>query len=158
MPGLTPKQAVAAAAVLVLLAIAVCLLGVIGVFAYLRPKLDVSKLEFGPGTTIDPATGIIKRDETQAADVTVVAKSGKGGTIDSLIVKSSVEEKEVADLKALEKYLKSIRPKVHNQVDLKMEADSKLKYAGVIEVMDAAIRAGFERVSFSPPADLAKDQ
>lgn len=95
------------------------------------------------------------------AQLTVVVKTQNtgavgDGNISALIVKSVDGEQAVPNLAALEEYLRRKREgeQISNKADIKIEADSKLKYAGIIEVMDACIRSGFERVGFNPPPDM----
>ena len=51
--------------------------------------------------------------------------------------------------------LRTSREDLTNQNDLKIQADSKLKYTFVMEIMDICMKAGFRNVGFSPPPDLA---
>jgi len=76
------------------------------------------------------------------------------GNISAILVKSTDGETSVPDLPRLEAYLKAKQGEVSNKEDIKIEADSKLKYTCVIDVMDACLRAGFKSVGFNPPPDL----
>jgi biopolymer transport protein ExbD len=94
------------------------------------------------------------------ANLTVMVKTVRDGVNDgniSAIVVKSLEGGEVAlpDIPTLERYLKVQLGEVSNKEDIKIEAESKLKYSLVIDVMDACLKAGFMRVGFSPPPDLA---
>jgi biopolymer transport protein ExbD len=53
----------------------------------------------------------------------------------------------------LGQFLKKIRPDLTNQNDIKIQADSKLKYAYLMQVMDECTQAGFGNVGFAPPPD-----
>jgi len=93
------------------------------------------------------------------AEITVVVKTQHDGTHDGGISQITVQEpagpKDVSDLKELRKYLSGIRKGLTNQDDIKLQADSSLRYAYVMEVMDTCTRAGFRNVGFGPPADAA---
>jgi biopolymer transport protein ExbD len=95
------------------------------------------------------------------AEITVVVKTQHGATnqgdISELVVQESQGPHPVANSEALRKYLERARKALSNQRDIKIQADSKLRYAYVMEVMDMCTRAGFSNVSFGPPPDLAKD-
>lgn len=94
------------------------------------------------------------------AQITVLVKTIRDGVndgnISALIVKSENGETAVPNLEALERFLKNKLDDaaLSNKDDVKIEAESKLKYACVIDVMDACLRAGFKSVGFSPPPDL----
>jgi biopolymer transport protein ExbD len=45
---------------------------------------------------------------------------------------------------------------VGNKDNIRIEADSKLKYGRLVEVMDACLGAGFKSVGFAPPPDLKR--
>ena len=88
------------------------------------------------------------------ADVTVKVESINGG-IGKLTLLEKEKRTEIADVKVLREELK----KLHAQVDranIKIEADSTLKYAFLIEVMDACLAAKFHSVGFAPPPDLMR--
>jgi biopolymer transport protein ExbD len=94
------------------------------------------------------------------AQFTVVIRTVRDGVndgnISQLLVKSDRGETAVPNLDALEKYLKAQHEVegVQNKDDIKIEADSKLKYGCLIEVIDACRNGGFQRVGFAPPPDL----
>jgi biopolymer transport protein ExbD len=154
---LAAKQAILAAVVFVSLAVLGCFVAFVAFIATMRPPIPLEgTLDFSLPGDVENAPA-----SANPAEVTVIvktAKTGKNdGNIESLIVRSSQGDKHVPDLAALEVYLKSIRANIKNQSDLMIEADSKVRYAGLMEVMDAAIRAGFERVGFNPPPDSARE-
>ena len=90
------------------------------------------------------------------ANLTVVIKSDDSGNRSSIIIQS-LDGGEVAlgTLKDLERYLKQKieNNEIQNKEDIKIAAESKLKYQMVIEVMDTCLRAGFQKVGFNPPPD-----
>jgi biopolymer transport protein ExbD len=110
---------------------------------------------------VDPNT-ISDQDLALPAQFTVLVKTIRDGTdnegnISAIIIKSQTGESAVPNLEALENFLRSKAndPAASNKDDIKIEAESRLKYTYVIEVMDACLRAGFTRVGFAPPPDLA---
>jgi biopolymer transport protein ExbD len=102
------------------------------------------------------------------AEISVIAKTKRpDGGLDGSITQISVQErlgtkdvikqdqgsKEVPNLDALRKYLQSVRDTLSNQNDIKIEAESGLRYEYVMEIMDVCTRAGFKNVGFAPPPD-----
>ncbi len=91
------------------------------------------------------------------SQMTVIVKAspdGSGG-IDKLVVQQAAGETLVRDQEELLKFLKKARAELTNQDDIKIQADSKLKYTFVMEVMDVCTRAGFRNVGFAPPPDFS---
>jgi len=76
------------------------------------------------------------------------------GAISRISVKGDQGETGVPSVEALEKYLKSIQKELTNKADIKIQADSRLKYYFVVQIMDACIKAGYPNVGFAPPPDL----
>ena len=96
------------------------------------------------------------------AEITVLVRTKRGantqGDIGEITVQESQGPHSVGDnAQNLRKYLEKARVGLGNQNDIKIQADSKLKYAYVMEVMDMCTRAGFHNVSFGPPPDVAKE-
>ena len=90
------------------------------------------------------------------ADVTVAITTQRGaggGSIGQLVVQSANGEKVAANLKELGEELKKMRSKVGDAKDIKIQADSKLKWAFVVQVMDVCHASGFEGISFGSPPD-----
>ncbi len=121
-----------------------------------------------------PASGEAKAKQEQDVDpnkppdtelalksqVTVVLKADHSvneGAISAIIIQTPQGETSVPNLKDLSKYLKGKRDSqdLNNKDDIQIQAESKLKYAYVIEAMDTCIQAGFQHVGFAPPSDLA---
>jgi biopolymer transport protein ExbD len=127
-------------------------------------KVDFSLPASGEAKAQDPnmvdPTAITDKDLALPANLTVMVKTVRDGTTNegniSAIIVKSLNGGEVAlpDVATLERYLKVQLVEIQNKEDIKIEAESKLKYALVIEVMDACLRAGFTRVGFAPPPDL----
>ena len=102
------------------------------------------------------------------AEVTVLVKTkrpdgGFDGSITQItvqerlgskeVVKQDQSSRDVANLDALRQYLKSVRDGLTNQNDIKLEAESGLRYECVMQVMDMCTRAGFKNGGFAPPPD-----
>ncbi len=92
------------------------------------------------------------------SEITVIVRTQRGATIDGTISEISVQErsgtKPIVNQKVLGKYLEQARVGLSNKSDVKIQADSGLKYAYVMEIMDICTRAGFRNVGFAPPPDL----
>lgn len=93
------------------------------------------------------------------SDVTVTLRTQHGeegaGNISSLSVEGmEAEPKSLPDLNALRTYLTGLQKNLKNKDNIKIRADGELRYAFVVEVMDACRKAGFQNIGFSPPPDL----
>jgi biopolymer transport protein ExbD len=93
------------------------------------------------------------------SDVTVTLRTQHGeegaGNMTSLSVEGmDAEPKSLPDINALKTYLVSLQKNVQNKDNIKIRADGELRYAFVVEVMDACRKAGFQNIGFSPPPDL----
>jgi biopolymer transport protein ExbD len=100
-------------------------------------------------------------DLTRDSDVDVekeseltVAVTSHAGDIEALTVREKAGSTPVSDVKALRPTLAKLRAGLGNQDRVTIEADSKLKYARLVDVMDACLGAGFKAVGFAPPPDL----
>ena len=90
------------------------------------------------------------------AEITVVVTS-TNGAIESLGIreKGRPQPEPVKDIHALQAVLANRKRDLPpNQSRIKIEADGKLLYAGLVQVMDACLAAGFKAVGFAPPPDL----
>ena len=93
-------------------------------------------------------------DLDQQAEIAVVVSSQRGDA-ESVSIREKTKTTPVADLKALKGALTKLRAELGGtQTAIKIEADSRLKYARLIDVMDACLGAGFRSVGFLPPPDL----
>jgi biopolymer transport protein ExbD len=92
-------------------------------------------------------------DIDQASDVTVVVES-VAGEINRLAVKDKATTTPVGDTRALQQRLAELRQGAANQSNVKIQADGRVKYARLVDVMDACMAAGFQKVGFAPPPDL----
>lgn len=91
------------------------------------------------------------------AEVTVLVKTQHDGINDGIISQMVVQERgketPVADLKALYEHLKKSRESLTNQDDIKLQGDSRLKWAGMVKVVDVCQKAGFKNPNFQAPPD-----
>jgi biopolymer transport protein ExbD len=76
------------------------------------------------------------------------------GTISQISIVGDSGEITVPNAEGLERYLKTIRKDLTNRTDIKIQADSKLKYYFVVQMVDACVKAGYPNVGFAPPPDL----
>src|SRR5437879_6472940 len=146
----------------------------------ITPMLDMSfqllsffVITFNPPSAVEgqlslylPAAGIAKaaapeqidpfapseNELEKLADVTVAVES-RGGAVGKITIREKEGSKEVGDTKELKAELEKIR-ELTGPANIKIEAASKLKYAVLVEVMDACLQAGFKSVGFAPPPDL----
>ena len=92
------------------------------------------------------------------AEVTVVVKTHHDGesvgSISQITVESPQSAKDV-ERRDLSTYLRKLRPGLTNQSDVKVQGESALKTAFLIEIMDECMRAGFKNVAFGRPPDIA---
>jgi biopolymer transport protein ExbD len=89
--------------------------------------------------------------------VAVVVAARADGSVESLTVREKATATPAEDLKALKAALKKLHADLGgSQNSLKIESDGRLKYAKLVEVMDASIAAGFKQVGFAPPPELKR--
>lgn len=107
---------------------------------------------------VDPTKG--DQDPLNLSEeVTVIVRTQHDGQNDGAISEIKVQDrvnidgKIIPDLAALAEYLKSQRAGLGNQEGIKIQADSRLKWAAVVRVADVCRQAGFVNVSFAPPPD-----
>jgi biopolymer transport protein ExbD len=114
---------------------------------------------------VDPATKNDKNPVLEIpSDLTVVVKTQIDGINNGAISALTVEDRsgpatirpanpEQPLTEALTRYLQRIKDSVDNKAPVKLQADSRLKWDNVVQVMDACRKAGFENISFAPPPD-----
>ncbi|MBY0523389.1 MAG: biopolymer transporter ExbD [Gemmataceae bacterium] len=104
-----------------------------------------------------------KPSDTELAlksQITVMLKAQKDGlndgVISAVVVQTPNGESSFTNLEGLYKFLNDQRTSqdITNKDDIQIAAESKLKYAYVIDAMDTCLKAGFTRVGFAPPPDL----
>lgn len=92
------------------------------------------------------------------SEITVVVKTRHDGAtvggISEIQVQGTAATRSVAKLDELRQELEKARSGLSNQEDIKIQADSGLRYAAVMEVIDTCMKAKFKNVSFGPPPDL----
>jgi biopolymer transport protein ExbD len=98
---------------------------------------------------------------TLPADLTVVLRTQNDGSNNGIIshisVKSRSGETTVPSVEALRQYLIDNKGNLDNKDDIKIEADSRLKWFAVVQVMDVCKKEGF-KIGFGPPPDLTVSQ
>jgi biopolymer transport protein ExbD len=106
---------------------------------------------------VDP--NVIPDDKIEIkSELTVVVRTPhdniNDGAISQISVTGDQGEITVPSVEALERHLKSVQRELTNKTDIKIQAESRLKYYFVIQIMDACVKAGYPNVSFAPPPDL----
>jgi biopolymer transport protein ExbD len=113
-----------------------------------------------PPEEVDPLQVPDKDPVDLPSELTVVLKTqttGHVGTISQITVegKEGGTPVQVDDnLQALTKFLEKVQKDLSDKDDIKIRADSAIKYAFVMEPMDVCTKAGFKRVGFAAPPDL----
>ena len=97
----------------------------------------------------------------EAADVTVSLTANSAGDLLAITVREKAEKTitgpSVPEMcAALREQLKKLRAAGGNQNNIRIEAETKLKYSRVVDAMDACLAAGYRQVGFAPPPDLVK--
>src|SRR5262249_43480424 len=91
------------------------------------------------------------------ADLLVILTTQTDGSNNGDLSAITVEERSgktpVPNLDALLNHLEKVRETVENKTAVKLQADSRLRWDGVVQVMDVCRRAGFNNISFAPPPD-----
>jgi hypothetical protein len=76
------------------------------------------------------------------------------GRISAVLVDTGAGGMCLSNVRHLDTYLKR-KQVLWLHKDITIQSDSKIKYGFVIEAMDTCLNAGFTRVGFAPPPDLA---
>jgi biopolymer transport protein ExbD len=130
-----------------------------GEINYNLPPPDATQ---GPVAEKPDPTAAEQDDLELKSQVTVLVRTQHDGINDGIISEIRVQEGTSGDtpipapngqLDELVTYLKKIRPGLVNQEDLFIQGDSRLKWAGMVSVMDACRKAGFSNVGFKAPGD-----
>jgi biopolymer transport protein ExbD len=108
---------------------------------------------------VDPAAAANKDQALEPeSDVTVVVhaedRAPNVGMIKSLNVIAGNISTDVDNLDRLRDFLKKKHAEVANKDSVKLQGDSRLKWNGVVQVMDVCRDAGFNNISFVPPPDF----
>jgi biopolymer transport protein ExbD len=92
------------------------------------------------------------------ADLTVIIRTQHDGVNDGLISALRVEDRsgstDIDNLEKLRAHLKEAHGKAENKEAIKIQGDGRLKWDGIVQVMDVCREAGFANISFVPPADF----
>jgi biopolymer transport protein ExbD len=136
------------------------------IFAYhpsdLEGQMDFTlPSETSPGATNRPDVIPDSRPEGDRIDLpsnlTVMVRTQQDGIHNGIISALSVQNdsgtEQVDNLEQLKKHLEKLRTTVEHKDAIKIQADGKLKWDGVVQVMDACHAAGFQNISFVPPPD-----
>jgi biopolymer transport protein ExbD len=111
---------------------------------------------------VDPTAQSNKNQNLELpADLTVVIRAVNGdvnrGNISALEVENRAGKEPVGyddKLLQLREYLKKQHGTAENKDSIKIQAEGKLKWESVVQVMDACRDAGFPAISFVPPPDF----
>jgi biopolymer transport protein ExbD len=89
-----------------------------------------------------------------------IGQVGQVGDISDIVVQmpNGSGERSFTSPEDFGEYLKRARDEIENKTDIQIQADSNLKYARVIRVMDICRSHGFTGVGFAPPADQPAGQ
>ena len=109
----------------------------------------------------DPSSSELE-DLEMKSQITVLVRTQHDGINDGVISEIRVQEGTSdtniqtpnGQLDELISYLKRVRPGLVNQDDLFIQGDSRLKWSGMVSVMDACRKAGFGNVGFKAPGDV----
>jgi biopolymer transport protein ExbD len=92
------------------------------------------------------------------ANLTVIVRTQmddvNNGRISDLKLQDEAGSSPVESLEKLSAELKKQRETVENKDNIKIQADGKLKWEAVIQVMDVCQQAGFKNISFVPPPNF----
>jgi biopolymer transport protein ExbD len=107
---------------------------------------------------VDPSQSAADQEIELPSEMTVVIRTQQDvstdGSISQLSVQGRAGDTVIPTPEALLKYLQKARQELTNQKDIKIQADSRLKYSYVMEIMDICTRSGFTKIGFPPPPDL----
>ena len=107
---------------------------------------------------VDPLAAPDKaQDLVPPSDLTVNVRTQQDGAtkgeMSALTLEQASGQKPVDNLKALEAELSEARKTTPNDA-IKIQGDGKLKWEGMVQVMDVCRRAGFDNISFVAPPDF----
>jgi biopolymer transport protein ExbD len=106
---------------------------------------------------VDPSKSTPDTELELPSELTVVVKASPDGRgdLDKITVQQRAGDTPIANPEELGRFLKKTRQELTNQDDIKIQADSKLKYLHLMKVMDVCTEAGFRNVGFAPPPDFS---
>jgi biopolymer transport protein ExbD len=98
------------------------------------------------------------------AEITVMIRAQRQekdrGAISRILIqeRKSLHAKEVINESDLRNYLLILRPNLGNKTNITIQAESGLRYAYLMTVMDACTSTGFINVTFGSPLDRTTDR
>ena len=108
---------------------------------------------------VNATTSSVDQELELPAEISILLKTQQGdstdGTISQIVVQQPAGDTTVASPEALAKFLEKAHSELQNKDDIKILADSRIKYAYVMQIMDVCTKAKFRNVGFAPPPDLA---
>lgn len=106
---------------------------------------------------IKPDAAPDKKPIDLPANLTVMVRTQQDGVnngrISALTLQDDAGPQPIDNLEKLAAELKKRQGSVENKENIKIQADGKLKWDAVIQVMDVCQQAGFKNISFVPPPD-----
>ena len=136
------------------------------VFTYhpsgLEGQMELNLPALGEAKAKDPSEVDPKAQSEDAlelpSEVTIIVNTQPQGATMGDISVMSVQQREgnrtIGSLEQLQDHLKQIHGTLQNKNDIKIQADSRLKWARVVEVMDVCQNVGFKGIGFGPPPDI----
>jgi biopolymer transport protein ExbD len=95
------------------------------------------------------------QDLKLSANITVIVRTQRdnvhNGSITGISLEDGAGKAPVATLDKLREELKKRHETVENKENIKIQADNKMRWEEVINVMDVCQEAGFKNISFVPP-------
>ena len=124
----------------------------------LEGQMDLAlPVQSGPRAPADDAPPRGDDQGLLPPELTILARTAHDGTnrgaLSQLVVRDRTGDNPVPNLEKLTAYLAGARDGLSNKDEVMIEADSGLAWARVVEVMDAARKAGFAP-GFGTPPDL----
>jgi biopolymer transport protein ExbD len=105
----------------------------------------------------DPKASDPEPETKLPADLTVLARTDRDGPnkgkLRELVVRDKSGDTVIPNLEQLTAHLNNAKDQLSNKEEVKIDADSQLRWSAVVEVMDACRKAGFN-TGFGPPPDL----
>lgn len=118
------------------------------------PSENISKANSAEEVKTDAAVDKDKPVDLPVS-LTVIVRTQRDnvntGTISGITLQEDTGSHSVDTLDKLLDELKTRRAEVANKENIKIQADAKLKWSEVVQVMDVCKQAGFTNISFAPP-------
>ena len=107
-----------------------------------------------PDLAAPPGEQAIQLPSNLAVIVRTQMDNVNNGRISALTLQDDAGPQPIDNLEKLAAELKKRQATVENKENIKIQADGKLKWEGVIQVMDVCQQAGFKNISFVPPPNF----